>query len=455
MKDKQQDYFNQILKHLDKYHVRKTVNENLSNLALIVKKNKDIEILIQQMLHYEDSAQTIRSQWRVILDHTGNINLISLLGKDDVIRKEMLQNIPWFIQYADFNNAGEIVYQLSKLDASGEAIAHHFEALNQYCFIHKDCLYVPLLQFRPEMATEKVKKNFEVLKLCGPEEFFSMIKAMKNVKGLEMEYQQYIFWANLYSQLQMPQCNQYQKENVGSIFRQIIYDKDDIRREKQMIIEAVLAQENMDSHAPCIQTQIGYNSIVLKIGDKIIKMGRKKEFEIPYHPKIMMPKFRKKYKTNRQFMPNFILEVFDYGMVEPTDVSDEELLNIFQTLEEAGIFWGDAKKDNVVRLKEDNTIAPYIKGEDFNMVGFLKDERFPTEQHQVLKKGELVISDLDFLQPESQINHYSLHIDKVILRYMNANRKKKKMYDLICRTYGIDPINHLEKKNVQWNEYEK
>ena len=198
------------------------------------------------------------------------------------------------------------------------------------------------------------------------------------------------------------------------IFRNILRSED--LDEKLYILETVTNGNK------CEYKTIGNDSIIFQVGDQIIKLGEDldEQFEIPYHPRLMMPYFRKKYKDRS------VLEVYNLGNAESIKITDEELLEIYKELEEAGILWGDARKDNLLVLLSDNVLPDFIKSEDFNLFGFMKDEKFPTTNHKVLKKGEVVICDLYFLFAKGDPNYKEGCLDQVILDYIN---KKDRLED--------------------------
>lgn len=167
---------------------------------------------------------------------------------------------------------------------------------------------------------------------------------------------------------------------------------------------------------------MGGCSIVLKSGDKAVKLGTdRKKYPIPYHPRIMQPKFRKKYDNNIYF------EIFDYGNIDKAKISSETVLQIFKELEKDGIFWGDARKDNVLVLKKDNDLPEYIKGENFNLFGYIEDEKNPLtkDKYKALKKGDYVICDLDYLFLENDPEKSVGILDDIVTYYLIAQDSKK------------------------------
>lgn len=240
--------------------------------------------------------------------------------------------------------------------------------------------------------------------------FFNTIKKISGVPELKEEYEDYSFWMGLYDLIGANYQGQidigellelsYKKDSESkanfeniiktlgkyAAFSQIIAASKEEREEKRAIIEAVSKQDSMEYVGG------GASGVVFRTGNKIFKLGYTKiKYEIPYHPRIMMPQFRKRYENGSQ------LEVYNLGNSKSPKITDEALLEIYKELESAGIIWTDAKKDNLVELVEDNNIPDYNVGEDFNLYGFLGDENYPTTNHTALKKGDIVICDLDNL----------------------------------------------------------
>ena len=136
----------------------------------------------------------------------------------------------------------------------------------------------------------------------------------------------------------------------------------------------------------------------------------------------MMPQLRKKYEDGS------MLEILNFGNVKSANITDEKLLEIYKELEEAGIIWTDAQKANLVELIEDNDLPDYNLGKDFNLYGFLEDPRYPTENHKALKKGDIVICDLDdlYLKDDPILEFMYVGMpDPVITKYLEEKEKKK------------------------------
>ena len=84
-----------------------------------------------------------------------------------------------------------------------------------------------------------------------------------------------------------------------------------------------------------------------------------------------------------------------------------------------------------LELLEDNVLPDYIRkeSEDFNLFGFLKDSRFPTNEHKVLKKGDIVICDLDMLYAKDDPDYEDGLLDDVIREYLERKNYEKDLED--------------------------
>ena len=191
-----------------------------------------------------------------------------------------------------------------------------------------------------------------------PKDFFRFITLLKDVEEFEEEYNKYHLWAELYfsideyySEIEISENHLYnsyreiERKNIyltkrEAIFYDLLKSSDEELEEKRIILEKV-SNGNKFKYKT-----VGNDSIVFQVGNQIIKLGidTENQYEIPYHPRIMMPYFRKKYKDNS------VLSVFNLGNTKSIKITDEKLLEIYKELEEAGILWGDARKDNLLVL---------------------------------------------------------------------------------------------------------
>lgn len=270
--------------------------------------------------------------------------------------------------------------------------------------------------------------------------FFSFIDSLEGVSGFEEEFEDYSYWAKLYNDVQVPE---YEHPDFKDIFRMsdlelrrintlrvgnlvkdfvfssILVSEDSLGRQEKAIVLEHIAGENKYDFKSC-----GTSSLILKAGDKIVKLGLgRRKFEVPYHPRIMMPQFRKKYNDGS------CLEVFDYGDTEVAEITSEKVLEIYKELEDAGIIWGDASRQNLLILKKDNDLPDYIESEEFNVFGFLEDSRFPTNKHTALKAGDIVVCDLDMLYAKDDPDCQFGDLDDIVETYVMMKQMRRDAID--------------------------
>jgi len=252
--------------------------------------------------------------------------------------------------------------------------------------------------------------------------FFKLIKLFENVPELREEYELYSFWGNLYEKTENSDIiSNHNDAPFVRLNRDLVFSKAMLSRysEEMKIIMQHLAKDNDIEVCGA-----GCMSVVFSAGDKVVKLGDKVKFKVPYHPRIMMPYFRQEYETG------VICEVFNFANVqEARNISDEQLLEIYKELEAAGIFWGDAKKDNLGILLKDNVLPDYIASEDFNVFGFSNDSNFPTTNHTVLPAGTIVIIDLDLIYALNDPSRKEVNSAPIIKEYLRNKKEREKAND--------------------------
>lgn len=188
------------------------------------------------------------------------------------------------------------------------------------------------------------------------------------------------------------------------LVQDIIYPRthltiEDLKKEKiydtvKLLVEEVAQEENVKLHDIKHLSTGGYSN-VLKIGNKILKLGRKrKNFSI---------------KNNKRFLAGFRGEInsinddsviLTYEITETVDTkynSSIDLYELYKELRDEGLIWTDCDKENVGILLKDNKL--YYKDIDYidkNSTGYT------TLNNEVLKKGEVVIIDNDYIFTEDE-----------------------------------------------------
>lgn len=439
----QSDMIDKIFGYIDIYEVRRKVAEEMANIAKVANLD-DFKVLLDIILKYPDIEEVIKENWKEIYSSAiDNVELIPILVKNPNLKRELNSNISFLFERGKWGRNGSDVLsrELSKLEGGEEIITEHFEAL--LLASKKDVKYVVIPALKTEEGRKKVKQYLgEIKDKCtekindkyNVKEFFEIIENLKELPEFEEEYEKYHFWGDLYRQIEIPKyvlksdreiLSLSREEQVEEIvkmdaeyvkeveFANILYSKD--IEEKRMILEGVAHGNTYKFRST------GSSGLIIQAGDQVVKMGEaKRKFNIPYHPRIMMPYFRKEYNDKS------CLEVFNYGNSRSPQITDEKLLEIYKELEKDGIIWTDARKSNLVELTQDNIVPEFVRSKDFNIFGFLKNENYPTDNHKVLKKGDIVICDLDMLYLKDDPNYEEGIISDVIKNYLKQKNNKNK-----------------------------
>lgn len=185
---------------------------------------------------------------------------------------------------------------------------------------------------------------------------------------------------------------------VNSIFceinKRVKIEDTTLKEVVKLIILDVLKNENVKL------SDITYNggglSSVLLIGNKVIKIGDRATKSFPNNPYIISPLLRKKLEFNGESCFVEVTERVDTSK----KASKEELYQLFKKLRNLNLTWTDIKEDNVGRLKKENIIHWRQNLNPTDGVLGLDVKRGET----ILKEGDLVILDADFIYDENDPN---------------------------------------------------
>ena len=173
--------------------------------------------------------------------------------------------------------------------------------------------------------------------------------------------------------------------------------KDDIISESiSIIIDELKNNENINYEDICILSKNGAYSVVYQIGDKVFKIGRRREVFVKQNNKrFLCPLYREEIldKDNVDYL--FCIEITE--VVDTKNISKEDVYFIYKELRDCGLVWTDCKEENVGRLLKDNKV--YFDGidkVDNNSTGYINDNE------EVLKAGELVVIDNDYVFEEEE-----------------------------------------------------
>ena len=161
----------------------------------------------------------------------------------------------------------------------------------------------------------------------------------------------------------------------------------------------------------------GLTSSVFANKDYVFKIGRRrKKYNTKYSKYILQPYYRKCFE-------DIIIEVQDRCL---NNCNEEDMEQIYSSLEKEGIYWLDKRVDNIGILLKDN----YVHSDNNGIYDIKKNE--------VLRKGNIVLFDLDWLYTEEELKKYHDSIDEVehecMIEIITGNNKDI-IYKLFNQTY--------------------
>ncbi len=195
----------------------------------------------------------------------------------------------------------------------------------------------------------------------------------------------------------------------------------------KLIVLDVMKNEN--AKFSNITYKAGGFSRVLLIGDKAIKLGNRVTKTFPNNPYIIAPLLRKELKSNGEYCFVEVTEQVDTSK----KVSEEELYQLFKKLRNLKLVWTDIKSANVGRLTKENIIHWHDNLKPTEKVLGLDTMRGET----ILKEGDLVILDADFIYDENDPN----------INYSN----NKFLYDEFEKRYQKEKKELEEKQGTNLN----
>ena len=216
---------------------------------------------------------------------------------------------------------------------------------------------------------------------------------------------------------------------INSIFCEInkrVEMKDTTLKEVvKLIILDVLKNENV-KFSDITYTGGGLSRVLL-IGNKVIKIGDRATKSFPNNPYIISPLLRKKLEFNGESCFVEVTERVDTSK----KASRAELYQLFKKLRNLNLVWTDIKEINVGRLKKENIIHWRQNLNPKDEILGLGVKRGET----ILKEGDLVILDADFIYDENDPN----------INYIN----NKDIYDEFEKRYQseIKELKEQEKKS--------
>ncbi len=177
-----------------------------------------------------------------------------------------------------------------------------------------------------------------------------------------------------------------------------------------MIIQELIQHENVNIE-DVKELGSGQYTKAFKIGEYVLKFQKGlNSKKIRYDPRILQPIVRRAvydYKEGQKSNePSIYIEVDNlvddkwYENLSGEEI-DKQIYAIYKEMRDRGIVWTDMKPENLGRLLKDNKINYQVDGEEITVkdesVGIYGRNTETENEQKVLKKGELVILDVDFI----------------------------------------------------------
>lgn len=189
---------------------------------------------------------------------------------------------------------------------------------------------------------------------------------------------------------------EYLYNTIEGILKEIYQDKYSSREFKigidtiKIIIKELCLNENK-TYGDIEYLGKGTFSYVLAVGDKVLKIGiRRHTNNFPNNPYIITPLLRESIRINNE--NKMFLEVTERADTK-TEVTNEELYQLYKKIREIGLTWTDVAYRNVGRLKKDNVVH-------WNTNLSPTDTSLELKRYikaSPLKKGDIVIIDSDHI----------------------------------------------------------
>lgn len=175
---------------------------------------------------------------------------------------------------------------------------------------------------------------------------------------------------------------------------------------REVMLHENVKIEEVDSYGT------GDSTTVLKIGEFVWKFqDKRKTDKLIYDPRILQPIVRKaiydyedgikKDKPSMYIeMSNIVDSKWYHELTE--EETNEELYKIYKEMRDRDIVYVDIKANNVGRLLKDNRVNYKIGENELNVEDATIDMYGRNNNEIVLKKGELVIFDTDYIYTEKE-----------------------------------------------------
>ena len=161
----------------------------------------------------------------------------------------------------------------------------------------------------------------------------------------------------------------------------------------------------------------GEFSDVYQIGDKIIKLGKKRGTKtFPNNPYIVKPLIRKEFELGEK--TKIFVEVCE--KILTNCCTKEDVDEIYKKMRRLGLVWIDVKQKNLGKLLKDNKIY-WNKPLNPSDTALMLQEYRGSEE---LKKGDVIICDADYIYDELGKNYNIQRVAEYELKFKKEKSLK-------------------------------
>ena len=270
------------------------------------------------------------------------------------------------------------------------------------------------MMFIKKSILKKVPINFFHYYLTEEEKDFLNLH-LKELLSYQTDL--FLFRTSMLEQkMNVNEINLYMNDNLDQVVDSILnyrFRCSKLFLEFKSILKPLLEELINHEHILISQLEIdntGSYSTVVIIGNKVLKVGRERMNEVfPNNPYIVKPLLRKNIKIKDEHM---FLEITERVDINIKKYTMEDLFMLYKHLRDLGLVWTDIRWCNVGVLLKDNYL--YWNEDlviDNEVLGFSENRG-----NEVLKKGDLIVLDADYIFLEEDDNIIYPEITKVLAK---------------------------------------
>lgn len=372
------------------------------------------------------------NNFKSIITDLSNDDLLDLLYQEDVIKIIVNNNL--FFSNLDIiskkiksEDITSLIENISKYN-KGYVINNKYKLFNYYFSYNFYKKYINYGLDNLDMSIQDIInyiKNYKIIIKSNElisylisngykDVLINNIDVFINQSVMLMDLKKKLSFINKKENIQIiNEINKRMDNNLDMIVMEIVsskYDYDYFKEQKILpyitrLIYELCSEENINYHDIKYVTEGDY-SVCYRIGNKFFKIGRKREtFHIKNHRRFLQPLRREEVKTlDSNFM--FTLEINQ--AVDMSGITNKDVYEVYKDLRRDGIILADAKTTNIGRLLKDNKI--YFDGINYvdkSGTGFLTDADY------TLKKGDLVVVDIDQVYDIDEIDYVNTSLNYI------------------------------------------